>query len=95
MPRMSTSKHPAQVTLRPRRQITLPAEVCEALDLHVDRLEVSVTDAGLQLRPKKSIALDALQEIRRAFAASGLSEEDLQEEGRKVGEGVSRSRYGA
>ena len=84
-----------EVRLRPRRQLTLPAEVCEALHLQVgDRLEISLADNGLLVKPKKSIALDALREIRRAFAASRLSEEELQEEGQKVRERLSRSRYG-
>ncbi|MBI2911702.1 MAG: AbrB/MazE/SpoVT family DNA-binding domain-containing protein [Chloroflexi bacterium] len=85
-----------KITLRPRRQLTLPADICEALDLQVgDRLEVSLADDGLLVRPKKSIALDALQEIQRAFAVSGLTEEELQEEGRRVREELSRRRYGA
>ena len=67
------------LTLRPRRQLTLPPEVCDRLGVQVgDRLEVSVTDDALLVRPKKVVALRALEEIQRAFAASGITEEELQ-----------------
>jgi bifunctional DNA-binding transcriptional regulator/antitoxin component of YhaV-PrlF toxin-antitoxin module len=83
------------VTLRPRRQLTLPREVCEALGLEVgDRLEISITDEGLLAKPKKQLALDALAEIQRVFQSSGLTEEDLQEEGRRVREQLSHAGYG-
>lgn len=82
------------ITLRPRRQVTLPAEICEALGLQVgDHLEISVVDDGLLVKPKKGLALEALREIQRAFATSGMSEEDLQAEGRRVREQISRTRY--
>lgn len=84
------------VTLRPRRQLTLPAEVCEALGLQVgDRLELSVEgEERLVVKPKKGLALQALREIQRLFAASEVTEEELQEEGRRVRERLSRARYG-
>ena len=83
------------VTLRPKRQITLPAEICEALGLQVgDRLELSVSNNALVVKPKKALALEALREIQSAFAASGLSEQELQDEGRRVREQLSRTRYG-
>lgn len=83
------------LTLRPRRQLTLPPEVCDRLGVQVgDRLEVSVTDDALLVRPKKVVALKALEEIQRAFAASGITEEELQAEGRRIREQLSRERYG-
>src|SRR5262249_37084026 len=83
------------VTLRPRRQLTLPPQVCEALGLEVgDRLEVSLTEEGMLVKPKKRLALNALAEIQRAFQQSGVTEAELQTEGRRVREELSRSRYG-
>lgn len=83
------------ITLRPRRQLTLPPEICELLGLQVgDRLELSVTDDALLVRPKKAVALKALTEIQRVFNESGVTEEELQEEGRKIRERLSRTRYG-
>jgi AbrB family looped-hinge helix DNA binding protein len=86
----------ADLILRPKRQLTLPAEVCEALGLELgDHLELTLVDGGVFLRPKKMIALDALRELQRSFAESGLSEEEIQAEGRRVREQLSRGRYGA
>jgi AbrB family looped-hinge helix DNA binding protein len=83
------------VTLRPRRQITLPLEVCELLGLQVgDRLELSVADNALVLKPRKTVALKALAEIQRLFQESGITEEELQKEGRKTRERLSHTRYG-
>ncbi len=83
------------ITLRARRQLTLPAEICDALGLAVgDRLEIAVSDEGLLVRPKKAVALSALSEIQAAFARSDLTEEDLQSEGRKIRERLTATRYG-
>ncbi len=92
---VGTKQDSVDVTLRPRRQLTLPAEVCDTLGVQVgDRLEISVTAGALFVRPKKAVALEALEEIRRAFAASGVTEEELQAEGRRIREQLSRERYG-
>lgn len=95
-PNTEMERAKTEVTIRPRRQVTLPEEVCKALGLEVgDRLELSVGgDGTVVLRPKKTVALAALREIQRAFKASGLTEEELQETGRRVRERLSRDRYG-
>lgn len=84
------------VTLRPRRQLTLPAEVCDVLGLEAgDRLELSVGEGGLLVvKPKKAIALETLREIQKAFSSSDIIEEELQGEGKRVRERLSRRRYG-
>ena len=43
---------------------------------------------------RRTRALAALDEIRRAFAASGVTEAELQAEGRRIREQLSRERYG-
>ena len=66
------------VSLRPKRQITLPQKVCEKLGLEYgDKLEIKIEDNYLIAKPKKNIALEALAEIRSAFKKSGLKEEEL------------------
>ncbi len=83
------------VILRDRRQVTLPAQVCEQMGLQTgDRLEMRLEDDTLVVKPKKGLALRALREIQAAFAASGISEEDLQQSGRAVREQVYRERHG-
>lgn len=84
-----------ETVLRLRRQLTLPARVCEALGLEPgDRLDLALTEDGILLRPKKNAALRALKEIRRAFAEAGITEEELQEEGRRVREELNQKYYG-
>jgi bifunctional DNA-binding transcriptional regulator/antitoxin component of YhaV-PrlF toxin-antitoxin module len=75
--------------------LTLPREVCEQLEAKIgDRLLMTIEDKTLILRPSKQVALDALREIQRAFAASGITEEELQESGRQIRRELIRERYG-
>jgi len=83
------------VVVRQRRQITLPAELYERLGLEVgDRLELRVDGDTLIARAKRTVALNALKEIRRAFAESGMTEEDLLEAGRTARKQLVREKYG-
>ena len=84
------------VVLRPKRQVTLPKEVCERLGIGPgDMLELSVEGSTLVAKPKKAVALEALREIREAFKRSGITEEELQETGRRVRQELARDRYAA
>ena len=84
-----------EVTLGSDGQLLLPAEVWEELGINAgDRLVLSMAEDGLLVRSKRASALAALREIQRAFAESGISEEEWQAEGRRVREEISRERYG-
>ncbi len=84
------------VVLRPKRQITLPKEVCEQLGIGPgDTLELALEGSTLVARPKKAAALEALREIRDAFQRAGITEEELQEAGRQIRQEVTKARYGA
>jgi AbrB family looped-hinge helix DNA binding protein len=88
-------KKSTDVILRPKRQITLPKEVCNQLDIEAgDMLELVVEESVLIARPKKAVSLEALREIRDAFQRSGISEAELQTAGRKVREDLAGKRYG-
>lgn len=92
---MAVTDSKFEASLRERRQITIPSEICESLGIVLgDQLELELTEDGVLLRPKKVLALNALREIRRAFAASSITEDELQAEGRTVREQLARSRYG-
>jgi hypothetical protein len=66
------------ISIRPKRQITLPLKVCEKLGLEYgDKLEIKIENNYLIAKPKKTVALEALTEIRSAFKKSGLKEEEL------------------
>lgn len=81
--------------VRDRRQITLPSELCRELNISSgDALEVEVRDGGLFLTPARKAALDALAEIQRLFQESGITEEELQAEGRRIRRQLTRERYG-
>ena len=88
-------KKPTEVMLRPKRQVTLPRKICDQLNIQPgDLLEVSVENCTLIARPKKAVALEALREIRQAFERSGISEQELQEAGRRIRQEVAREGYG-
>lgn len=61
------------INIRPRRQATFPSEILTALGLTVgDSVEVKVVNDRAILTPKKKIALDALNEIKKAFRESKI-----------------------
>ena len=85
-----------KVTLRDRRQITLPRKVCEALKIEPgDHLELQISESGdaLIIRPSRMVALDALRALQQALAESGITEEELLESGRQVREELVREKW--
>jgi AbrB family looped-hinge helix DNA binding protein len=83
------------VVLRPKRQVTLPREVCDALDVKPgDKLVLDVSDGVLTIRSRKARALDALEALRRAIAESGVTEEEMLEGARQVREELFKEKYG-
>ncbi|MBI2864470.1 MAG: AbrB/MazE/SpoVT family DNA-binding domain-containing protein [Chloroflexi bacterium] len=84
-----------RMIIRPRRQVTLPAEVCDSLGLAIgDQLEVEVKGGAIVATPRKSEASEALTDIRRIFEAHGPPLEEIQKEGRQVRRDIYRERYG-
>ncbi len=89
-----TEKKASDAVLRPKRQVTLPKEICDQMGIQPgDVLELTVEDSTLIARPRKTVALEALKEIQKAFKRSGISEEELQESGRRIRQEVARERY--
>ncbi len=90
------AKRISDVVIRPKRQITLPSELCEQLGIIPgDVLEFTVENSALVARPRKLAALDSLREIQKVFQTSGISEDDLQQSGRRLRQEVAKERYGA
>ena len=84
------------ILVRPKRQLTLPREICDQLGIGPgDTLELSVEEQVLVARPRKTLALEALNEIQKAFECSGIREEELQESGRQVRREIEQERYAA
>ena len=89
-------KNVANIVLRPKRQVTLPREVCDQLGIGPgDVLELTVEDSTIVARPRKTVALEALNEIQQAFRRSGITEAELQKTGRQVRQTTASERYGA
>jgi antitoxin component of MazEF toxin-antitoxin module len=85
----------ARAVLRPRRQLTLPRDVCRQLGIDIgDQVDLSVADGMLVVTPSRKLALDALAEIRNAFARSGIPEDELQRAAREARKELIRERYG-
>ena len=84
-----------QATIRNRRQLTLPPDICRELGLDVgDSVELAVEDGALIVTPSRSRALDALAEIQSAFEASGVTAEELLASARRTRATLTRKRYG-
>ena len=83
-----------RLSLREKRQITLPAELCDALGVKPgDFLDARVEGNSIVLRSSRKAALDALKEISRALREAGVTLEELQESGRQVRKEIFRERY--
>ena len=88
-------KRASDVVVRPKRQVTLPSELCDRLGIAPgDVLEFTVEGSALVGRPRKLEAMASLREIQRAFQSSGISEEELQTSGKRVRQELARERYG-
>ncbi|MDP9363504.1 MAG: AbrB/MazE/SpoVT family DNA-binding domain-containing protein [Chloroflexota bacterium] len=91
----ATRQDTVDVVLDAEGRITLPAWLIDQVGLKAgDKLAVSVVEDGVALASRRLRAQRALREIRESFAASGITEGELQEEGRKVREELVRERYG-
>ena len=83
-----------RISLREKRQMTLPAELCEALGIAPgDALVASVEDGKLVLIPAREAVLNALTEIARALKEAGVTEEDLLAGGKEVRKEIFRETY--
>jgi len=67
------------IDIRPRRQATLPSALLQIMGVSVgDQLEVMIKDKQAVIKPKKQIALEALNAIQKAFKDSGISLSQLE-----------------
>ena len=86
-------EHRTAVVLRPKRQVTLPKKICDQLGIEPgDVLEMVVKEDTIVVRPRKRVALKALNQIRKAFQRSGITEEELHEVGYRLRRKVAKKR---
>jgi AbrB family looped-hinge helix DNA binding protein len=89
-------KNSYRVTLRGKRQLTLPSEVSEGLGLAPgDSVEIRLEDGRAVLQPARKAALDALEELRKAIEASGVTEQEFIESGEEIAKELFRRDYPA
>jgi hypothetical protein len=73
----------------------LPRELCEALGVKPgDKLALQLSGGKLVIEAQRARAMEALQAIRQAFAASGIPLEEFLESGRHIREELFREKYG-
>lgn len=66
------------IDIRPRRQATFPDEMLKLMGINIgDQLDITVTNQTAIVKPKKQLALEALQAIQKAFRESGVSQKHL------------------
>lgn len=84
-----------KIVLRDKRQLTLPRDICEQLGIGPgDKLTVYVEDGALVAKPNKTIALEALRELRESFKNSGISLKELLANGRRIRKELVKEYYG-
>ncbi len=84
-----------KIVLRDKRQITLPREICEQLGIEPgDKLTLYVEDGVLVAKPNKTIALEALKELRESFKNSGITLKELLANGRRIRKELVKEYYG-
>jgi AbrB family looped-hinge helix DNA binding protein len=83
------------IIIRDKRQITLPRKLCEQLGVEPgDRLLLNVEGDKLVAKPKKSVALNALQELHRIFQTSDVTEKELLKTARRIRRELVAKEYG-
>ena len=84
-----------KIVLRDKRQLTLPREICEQLGIEPgDNLTLYVEDGALVAKPNKTIALEALRELRESFKNSGITLKELLANGRRIRKELVKEYYG-
>lgn len=84
-----------KIVLRDKRQLTLPRDICEQLGIGPgDKLTLYVEDGALVAKPNKTIALEALRELRESFKNSGITLKELLANGRRIRKELVKEYYG-
>jgi len=83
------------VNIRNRRQITLPANILEQLNLAIgDSLAIQVKKQKLIAKPVREQAVDTLKAIQKVSQKAKISENELQKAGRSLRKKLSEEMYG-
>ncbi len=84
------------IIIRDKRQVTLPRYICEQLGIEEgDRLSVYVEGDRLVAKAKKTVAVDALDELQQLFQSSEVTEKELLKTSRRIRRGLVKKHYGS
>lgn len=82
------------VTIRDRRQITIPRIFLTKFGLDVgDKLIVKLQGNEIKIEPLKSNTVDLLAKIHEIMQSSGISEKEFQESGRAIRKKLMKEYY--
>jgi len=73
------------VTIRQRRQITLPSPIINRFGLNVgDKLLMKLEGEEIKIEPIKTKTVDLLSKIQEVIKKSSLSEKEIQKSAKKI-----------
>jgi len=73
------------VTIRQRRQITLPLPIIDRFGLNVgDKLLMKLEGGQIKIEPIKTKTVDLLSKIQEVIKKSSLSENEIQKSAKKI-----------
>ena len=73
------------VTIRQRRQITLPLPIIDRFGLNVgDKLLMKLEGEEIKIEPIKTKTVDLLSKIQEVIKKSSLSENEIQKSAKKI-----------
>ena len=82
------------LTIRPRRQTTLPLPLLQEIGIDVgDKLVADIENKTIVLKPQKQVSIDAFKALQKAFKESGIPESEFQENLKKDREAYVRKNY--
>ena len=84
------------IVVRDKRQVTLPRYICEQLGIEEgDRLSIYVEGDRLVAKAKKTVAVDALDQLHKLFKESDVTEKELLKTGRRIRKELVKKHYGS
>lgn len=96
MLKLMSKKLSDDITVREKRQVTLPRYICEQLGIEEgDRLTVYVEGDRLVAKAKKTVAVDALDELQKLFRSSEVTEKELLKTSRRIRKELVKKHYGS
>ena len=82
------------ITIRDRRQITLPRLFLNKFDLDVgDKLILKLESGQIKMEPIKTKTVDLLSKIQQVVKESNISEKELQKSGRNLRKKLVKQYY--